>query len=405
MHEQAAPPVALLSNDNVHQSHALRWCAPLAHNATSLDSAPLLQVTWTTMAVAASALAFVCLGFLACSSSTNSNSATSEITGGADAAGASSVTNTSNGGSSVRETGVTPVTGGAASTGGTSQTEGTAANTGGTKAADSTPSATGGSNQGATAVTTGGSKPISGGSSAIGGTGNTTGGTKTTTISTAAIGGATTTGGNASSEPSAQDLLNKVTACTASATVAANGFGLDSGAGSISMYLCQGAVFWKADMDVDCDGIQTPPCDTDIHGQPQTSIVDDAPNGDVDPTLVPYFVIPLGEPETTWYKSVGVELGQVGAVIYKGSVRYGIFADEAGGAFIGEASYAMCQLFLGKPTAGKDPCDPNEGGIDPADVTYVTFTGATNRATGADIYSHDTHTSMGIIAARAWIAQ
>jgi hypothetical protein len=156
---------------------------------------------------------------------------------------------------------------------------------------------------------------------------------------------------------------------------------------------------------VDCDGIQTPPCDTDKTGQPQTSIVDDAPSGDVDPTKLPYFVIPLGSPETDWYKAVGIDLGQVGAVIYKGNVRYGIFADEAGGAFIGEASYAMCQLFLGKPTGAADPCDPNEGGIDPAEVTYVTFTGASNRATGNDIYSHDKHTAMGVAAAKAWLGQ
>ena len=116
-------------------------------------------------------------------------------------------------------------------------------------------------------------------------------------------------------------------------------------------------------------------------------------------------MIPLGSPETTWYKSFGIELGQVGAVIYRGSVRYGIFADEAGGAFIGEASYAMCQLFLGTPSNGNDPCDPNQGGIDPAEVTYVTFVGATNRATGSDIYAHDKHTAIGVAAALQWLAQ
>jgi hypothetical protein len=209
----------------------------------------------------------------------------------------------------------------------------------------------------------------------------------------------------ASSEPTAQDLLDKVTACGSSSTAIKGGFGLDGGSGSLSIYQCQSAVYWKADMDVDCDGIQTSPCDTDEQGQPQTSIVDDAPDGDVDPTKLPYFVIPLGDPETTWYQQFGIGLGQIGAVIYKGSVRYGIFADEAGGAFIGEASYAMCQLFLGKPTSSKDPCDPNQGGIDPAEVTYITFTGTANRATGSEIYSHDQHTAMGIAAAKAWLAQ
>src|SRR4051794_23201950 len=137
-------------------------------------------------------------------------------------------------------------------------------------------------------------------------------------------------------EPTADALLEKLATCTS--TVVKGGFGLD-GTGSIAIMKCGSALHWKADLDVDCDGIQTAPCDTDPQGQPQTSIVDFAPH-DVDPTLLPYFVIPLGNTDTAWYEASGVELGQLGAVIYKGQVRYGIFADEAGGAFIGEASYA-----------------------------------------------------------------
>jgi hypothetical protein len=166
--------------------------------------------------------------------------------------------------------------------------------------------------------------------------------------------------------------------------------------------VCQkgSVLWWKADTDVDCDGIQTPPCDTDNTGQPQTSIVDLAPSGDVDPTKLPYFVIPLGTPESEWYTAYGVELGQIGAIIYKNQVIYGIFADQAGGNFIGEASYKMCSLFIG---AGN--CDPNNGGIDPLDVTYVTFTGTTPRASGQDIYNHDKHTALGEAAAKAWLGQ
>jgi hypothetical protein len=302
---------------------------------------------------------------------------------------------TASGGSSGAR--ATATAGGGVSTGGVLQV-----NTGGALNTSFAPTTAGGAKAtNATSVNTGGAiATVAGGATAV-----LAGGAKTTSLGSAAAGTATVTGGGSSTEPSAQDLLNKVTACSSTATVAKSGFGLDGGSGAISMYQCQGAVYWKADMDVDCDGIQTPPCDTDPQGQPQTSIVDDAPNGDVDPTLLPYIVIPLGSPETTWYKSVGIELGQVGAVIYKGAVQYGIFADEAGGAFIGEASYAMCQLFLGQPTGSKDPCDPSQGGIDAADVTYVTFTGASNRATGAEIYSHTKHTSVGIAAAKAWLSK
>lgn len=201
--------------------------------------------------------------------------------------------------------------------------------------------------------------------------------------------------------PTAAALLAKVAACKG--TVLKGGFGPD-GPGNISIVGCGTAAVWKADMDVDCDGIQTPPCNTDPTGQPQTSIVDLAPKGDVDPTLLPYFVIPLGKPETTWYTAHGIQLGQVGAVIYKGEVKYGIFADEAGGWFIGEVSYAMCRLFLGAPTGGKDPCSPVSGGIDPSEITYVTFTGAANQVKGTDIYDHGKHTQIGAAAATAWLA-
>ena len=202
--------------------------------------------------------------------------------------------------------------------------------------------------------------------------------------------------------PSAQALLDEVAGCAG--VEIKGGFGLD-GAGSVSMFACGSAVYWNADMDVDCDGIPTPPCDTDPAGQPQTSIVDLAPMGDVDPTLLPYFVIPLGTPESPWYATHGIELGQVGAVIYDGQVHYGIFADEAGGWFIGEASYAMCQLFLGPPTGGSDPCSPIDGGIDPSAITYVTFTGAPNRATGNEFYDHARHVEIGVDAANAWLAE
>src|SRR5262249_27773179 len=129
------------------------------------------------------------------------------------------------------------------------------------------------------------------------------------------------------------------------------------------------------------------------------SIVDTAPNGDVDPTKLAYFVIPLGSSNNPWYTAYGIELGQVGAVIHKGQIIYGIFADEAGGSFIGEGSYQMCGMFI-----GENNCDPNTGGDDALDYTYVTFTGSSALAKGKDIYDHNKHTQIGIAAAKAWLA-
>jgi hypothetical protein len=180
----------------------------------------------------------------------------------------------------------------------------------------------------------------------------------------------------------------------------ASALGVEGSSVTIDVCKTGTALWWKADMDVDCDGIQTPPCNTDVTGQPQTSVEGEVPGGDVDPTKLPYFVMPLGSPETEWYQAYGVDLGQVGAVIYKKQVIYGVFADQAGGNFIGEASYKMCGMFI-----GADNCDPNMGGIDPLDVTYVTFGGTTARLSGGDILDHAKHTAVGEAAAKAWLAQ
>jgi len=303
---------------------------------------------------------------------------------GSSASAGSAGTAPQGGASAGQGAGGTAVSGSSNSLGGTGgAAAGGAGNSGGASGGGS--GGTSGGGTGGTSAGGGGTGGTNagGGGSGNGGTGNGGGG----------AGG----GGNNSGPPTAEQILGKLGSCN-KVKGPFNPDGPDTG----NIDVCQtgSVLWWKADMDVDCDGIQTPPCDTDNTGQPQTSIVDLAPSGDVDPTKLPYFVIPLGSPESEWYTAYGVELGQIGAIIYKGQVIYGIFADQAGGNFIGEASYKMCSLFIG---AGN--CDPNNGGIDPLDVTYVTFTGTTPRASDQDIYNHDKHTALGEAAAKAWLGQ
>ena len=78
-------------------------------------------------------------------------------------------------------------------------------------------------------------------------------------------------GGGGSGPPTAQQLLGKLGSCT-KVKGPFNPDGPDTG--SIDVCKTGNALWWKADLDVDCDGIQTPPCNTDNTGQPQTSIVD-----------------------------------------------------------------------------------------------------------------------------------
>ncbi|HXK18688.1 MAG TPA: glycoside hydrolase family 75 protein [Polyangiaceae bacterium] len=307
---------------------------------------------------------------MACSSS--------DSTGGGPAASAGTAGSTTGGNAAGGAAGGKPAGGSVNASGtGPSGTAGSQSQSG---------SATGGAGQG-------------GSGNPQGGTGNS--GASGMSASGSSPGGAagSSAGGASSGAPTAAQIMAKLGSCTA---VHNPPFNPDEGSATkIDVCKTGSALWWKADMDVDCDGIQTPPCNTDNTGQPQTSVQsNDIPGGDVDPTKLPYFVMPLGNPETEWYTAYGVDLGQVGAVIYKGQVIYGVFADQAGGNFIGEASYKMCSLFI-----GANNCDPNNGGIDPLDVTYVTFSGTTPRVSGADFLDHDKHTALGEAAATAWLAQ
>jgi hypothetical protein len=130
-----------------------------------------------------------------------------------------------------------------------------------------------------------------------------------------------------------------------------------------------GAFFWTADMDVDCDGLETATCNgnTDPWFQNDTSLHDSKGNP-LDAASLPYVVVPL--PSSRFdYKASGVELGSVVAVIYGDRVVYGVFGDEGPSTIIGEASHAMASAL------GIDP-DPATGGVDCCGVTYIVFPGA-----------------------------
>ncbi len=130
-----------------------------------------------------------------------------------------------------------------------------------------------------------------------------------------------------------------------------------------------GAVFWQADMDIDCDGKTTPQCNstTDPAYQNQTAATDSQGNP-LDAANFPYVVIP-GNGTRFNYTNAGLKMGSVVAVIYGGKIEYGILGDTGPVNIIGEASYAMAK------SLGIDP-DPKVGGVDKG-VTYIAFTGTT----------------------------
>ncbi|WP_275560654.1 glycoside hydrolase family 75 protein [Streptomyces sp. 5-6(2022)] len=144
-----------------------------------------------------------------------------------------------------------------------------------------------------------------------------------------------------------------------------------------------GAVFWKADMDVDCDGQVTSRCngDTDPWFQDDTAFH----QSDGKPLIadkLPYVVVP--SPSSTWdYRQAGIKGGGVVAVIYNNKVEYAVVGDTGPNKIIGEASYATANAL------GIDP-DPETGGAE-SGVTYILF----KNSSVSPIENHDKAVSVG----------
>lgn len=161
------------------------------------------------------------------------------------------------------------------------------------------------------------------------------------------------------------DLVAKLTNCQQIAGTTK--FAKDSG-GSKVVPVCQlnGAIWWTADLDVDCDGGRGAACKADPYYQADTAAVDSLGNA-LDASTLPYVVVPL--PSNGFdYKAAGLKLGSVVGVIYQNKIMYGIIGDLGPTGVIGEASYAMAQKLGINPS-------PISGGVD-SGVTYVAFTGS-----------------------------
>ncbi|MER6115781.1 glycoside hydrolase family 75 protein [Streptomyces sp. NPDC001743] len=161
----------------------------------------------------------------------------------------------------------------------------------------------------------------------------------------------------------AAELLDKVSGCER----ISNGFYRTDAGSPAAVPVCgmNGAVFWKAGMDVDCDGRVTKECnaDTDPGFQGDTAFhtSDDRP---LDARNLAYVVVPSRS--TLWdFGSAGIKGGGVVAVVHAGRVEYAVVGDTGPAGIIGEASYATAEAL------GVDP-DPKAGGAG-SGVTYILF--------------------------------
>jgi hypothetical protein len=158
-------------------------------------------------------------------------------------------------------------------------------------------------------------------------------------------------------------------------------YALDSSSGDPDMgktaQMCKlnGAVYWVADQDIDCDGKMSSVCpgtppNQDCCWQPQTSFGVNA-DGSVNPSgdqtnsfssaVDQYVVIPNNN-------ASGFSPGTIVAVVYGNKLTFAVFADTGPPTIIGEGSVALANA-LGYPSS------PASGGIEGNTVTYIAFTG------------------------------
>ncbi|MFS8199931.1 glycoside hydrolase family 75 protein [Streptomyces sp. CWNU-52B] len=161
----------------------------------------------------------------------------------------------------------------------------------------------------------------------------------------------------------AAELLNAVRDC---APVSGDRYRSDDGEPA-DIDICGGrdAVFWKADMDIDCDGRPGPHCNerTDPLFSAATAY-QQSDGRELSAEQLPYVVLPA--PSHRWdHHEHGIRRGTVAAVVHGDRVRYAVVGDIGPEDIIGEGSYALARD-LGIRS------DPRGGGA-PSGVTYILF--------------------------------
>ncbi|MFH9980839.1 glycoside hydrolase family 75 protein [Streptomyces sp. NPDC017179] len=188
----------------------------------------------------------------------------------------------------------------------------------------------------------------------------------------------------------AAELLAKVTTCR---QLSHGKYRTDEGAlATVPVCGGNGVVFWKADMDIDCDGVRTTHCnetaDPWFHDDTAFHRSDGRP---LEAESLPYVVVPSAS--AIWdYAAAGIRGGGVVAVIHGDRVEYAVVGDTGPSKIIGEASYATAEAL------GINP-DPATGGVD-SGVTYILF----KNSRVSPIESHSAAVALGEKLAKEFVA-
>jgi hypothetical protein len=141
-----------------------------------------------------------------------------------------------------------------------------------------------------------------------------------------------------------------------------------------------GAVYIDADMDIDADGSPNARRLDPQFGQLQTSFNFSGQAGQarfVNAESVPYIALPGNNrrPSERFFRRMGLEVGDIAAVIFRDKVEFALFADVGDPDKIGEGSIALAQ------SLGHDPFVVRRGRrivgrSIPGDVIYIVFPGS-----------------------------
>lgn len=189
----------------------------------------------------------------------------------------------------------------------------------------------------------------------------------------------------------AADLLARLRSC---AQISHGRYRTDDGAAA-NVPVCgkRGAVFWKADMDIDCDGRPSRACNR--RTDPlflATTAFQQSDGRQLSAERLPYVVVP--EPSGRWnFRRHGIGGGAVAAVIHRGRVQYAVVGDTGPADLIGEASYATARAL------GIHP-DPRTGGTG-SGVTYLIF----KNSSVSPIENHRAAVARGDALARQFLRQ
>ncbi|WP_261399484.1 glycoside hydrolase family 75 protein [Streptomyces misionensis] len=161
----------------------------------------------------------------------------------------------------------------------------------------------------------------------------------------------------------AEDLLARVGVCD---QISDGRYRTDAGSPeTVPVCGTRDAVFWKADLDIDCDGRPSVHCNaqTDPLYSPDTAFRQ-SDGRQLSAEELPYIVVPAAGPR--WDPGAyGVRGGSVAAVVYRDRVQYAVVGDTGPSDLIGEASYATAKGL------GISP-GPSDGGA-ASGVTYIVF--------------------------------